>query len=122
MVLETGDDVGGGKPQAFAPFVVLSESWAVLFFFNFNALSAIFARDEGVTTTFATSVFLNAVSFGHHFQKFLISSTTPVGNVRTESAGLERFGEYTPTTADQRGWRQIADLTVAGACFAFSID
>jgi len=66
MIFETVDDIGYGKPQTLTPFVWRIESWTRLRFFNFHAFGAFFIGLIRMATTFATTVLLDAISFGHH--------------------------------------------------------
>lgn len=121
VVFEVVDDVGDREPQTLAPVAGLAESWASLFF-DLDALSALFIGLERVAATLATAVFLDAVAFRHHLQKVLVRFTAPIGDIGTESASLERFGEHSPTAADHWSWRHIANLTEFGACGLLAID
>lgn len=122
MIFEAGDDVGHWEPQALAPGVVLTEGGAILILFDFDALSAIFARLKRMAAAFATAVLFDAISFGHHLQEFFVSGTAPVWNVRTECAGFESLGEHAPFAADQRRRRQIANLSVLRARRFFAVN
>lgn len=122
MIFETVDNVGNGEPQTLTPFVWWIECRAVGYFFFFNAFCAFFIRLVRVTTAFATTVFLNAIAFGHHLQKFLIRFATPVWDIRTSCASFERFGEHAPTAANDRSWWQIANVAEFGASSAFAFN
>lgn len=122
MILEAVDNVGHGEPQALAPFVGRAESRAILSFLGLHAFSSIFVGLIRVAAAFATTVFLDAIAFGHIFQEFLERFTAPVGNIRTVRASLERFREQTPAASDNRSLRQIANLAKFSARLFFAID
>jgi len=63
VILEAGDDVGDGEPQALTPLVVLTESGAGFGFIGLDAFSASFIRVIRMTAAFATSIGFDAVSF-----------------------------------------------------------
>jgi hypothetical protein len=67
MVFETVDDIRHGEPQALTPVVRSVESWARLSFFDLDAFSAFFVRLIRMATALATTVFLDAIAFRHHF-------------------------------------------------------
>lgn len=122
MIAKTVCDIRKWKPLALTPFVIFAKSGALSGFFSFYASCAFVIRMVRMTTTFATAIFLKAIAFGHHFQKFTIRFTAPIGNVRTESACLEGFGEHTPAAADQGRRRQIANVSEFGTCGFFAFD
>jgi len=105
VILEAGDDVGHWKPQTLAPSVVLTESSAGFRFFGFDAGGTFFIRVKRMTTTFATTVQFDTISFRHHLQEFLVGNSAPIGNIGTERASFENLGEHAPTTTDHRRWR-----------------
>jgi len=121
VALEAVDDVGHGEPQALTPVVRGAESGASLFF-SFNAFGSLIVRMIWMATALAATVLLDAVAFGHHFQKFLVRFAAPVGNVRAESAGFERFGEHAPTATDDGSRRQVAYLAEFGASSSLAVD
>jgi len=57
-----------------------------------------------MTTAFATTIFLDAIAFGHHVQKIFISFATPIWDIGTEGASFEGFGEHAPTATDDGSW------------------
>lgn len=121
MIFETVDDIRNREPQALAPIVRFAESGASLFF-SLDAFGTFVVRVVRVAATFATSVLFDAVAFGHQFQKFLVRLTTPIGNVRAESASFERFGEHAPTATDDWSGRHVANLTEFRARSLFAVD